>query len=107
MVFGMDKEARFTVNNRRIRLVSILLLLSTLVGAISSCGYAGKDRGSDAAVVPASGGAFNPIESTPAFRDVTEEAGLNFKQSNGGCSLRYFPEQFAAGAAGFDANGDG
>ena len=41
------------------------------------------------------------------FSDVTEEAGLAFKQSHGGCGLRYFVEQVAAGAAVLDANGDG
>lgn len=48
---------------------------------------------------------------TPApsahFTDVTEQAGLSFIQSRGGCGLYYFIEQEAAGAALFDANGDG
>ena len=35
------------------------------------------------------------------------EAGLSFVQSHGGCGLRYFVEQVAAGAALLDANGDG
>jgi len=45
--------------------------------------------------------------SPPEFRDVAASAGIDFKQSNGGCGLKYFPEQVAAGAAIFDANGDG
>lgn len=54
-----------------------------------------------------------PVQYKPAvvrvarFSDVTEEAGLTFKQSHGGCGMRYFVEQVAAGAAVFDANGDG
>lgn len=41
------------------------------------------------------------------FTDVTALAGLSFIQSRGGCGLYYFIEQQAAGAAVFDANGDG
>ncbi len=43
----------------------------------------------------------------PLFTDITQQAGLAFKQSHGGCGMRYFVEQVAAGAAVFDANGDG
>ncbi len=64
-----------------------------------------KGRGS--AVKPVLTGQFDPIHSVPEFRDITDAAGLNFTQSCGGCGLRYFPEQFAAGAAVLDANGDG
>jgi hypothetical protein len=41
------------------------------------------------------------------FTDVTAQAGLAFIQSRGGCGMYYFVEQEAAGAAVFDANGDG
>lgn len=41
------------------------------------------------------------------FVDITEKAGLAFRQSHGGCGLMYFVEQVASGAAVFDANGDG
>ncbi len=43
----------------------------------------------------------------PEFLDITDAAGLNFKQSHGGCGLHYFVEQVAAGAAILDADGDG
>src|ERR1700736_4258907 len=45
--------------------------------------------------------------STPMFADVTQRAGLDFKQSSGACGMRYFVEQVASGAAMLDANGDG
>ena len=41
------------------------------------------------------------------FTDITREANLDFIQANGTCERRYFVEQVAAGAALFDANGDG
>jgi hypothetical protein len=41
------------------------------------------------------------------FTDITEEVGLSFVQSVGGCGLQYFVEQVASGAALLDANGDG
>src|SRR5580700_6538888 len=41
------------------------------------------------------------------FTDITANAGLNFIQKNGMCKRRYFCEQVAAGAAMFDATGDG
>lgn len=41
------------------------------------------------------------------FTDITGEANLDFLQANGTCERRYFAEQVAAGAALFDANGDG
>lgn len=41
------------------------------------------------------------------FVDVTEAAGLDFVQSDGGCGRFYFPEQFAAGASLLDTTGDG
>ncbi len=42
-----------------------------------------------------------------AFQDRTAAAGLAFRQHHGGCGLRYFVEQVAAGAALLDADGDG
>ncbi len=41
------------------------------------------------------------------FSDVTNAAGILFKQSHGGCGLHYFVEQVAAGATFLDAEGDG
>ncbi|HEX8234728.1 MAG TPA: CRTAC1 family protein [Abditibacteriaceae bacterium] len=41
------------------------------------------------------------------FAYITEQAGLSFRQYHGGCGKYYFVEQIAAGAALFDANGDG
>ncbi len=41
------------------------------------------------------------------FTDVTEAAGLAFKQPHGGCGRRYFVEQWAGGACLLDVNGDG
>ena len=48
-----------------------------------------------------------PAVAEAKFTDITETAGLDFIQSDGGCGLHYFPEQIAAGAALLDANGDG
>jgi len=54
-----------------------------------------------------------PLSAAPAiasnvrFTDITDQAGLSFIQSHGGCGMRYFVEQVAAGAAVIDANGDG
>lgn len=41
------------------------------------------------------------------FTDVTRSAGIDFVQSHGGCGMRYFVEQVAAGAAVLDVNGNG
>jgi hypothetical protein len=41
------------------------------------------------------------------FSDVTQEAGIAFKQASGACGEFYFVEQNAAGASFLDANGDG
>ena len=41
------------------------------------------------------------------FTDITTAAGLAFDQLRGGCEMYYFVEQEAAGAALFDADGDG
>ena len=52
-----------------------------------------------------------PRPGSPApparFTDATEAAGLSFVQEDGGSGMNYFPEQFAAGAALLDCNGDG
>lgn len=48
-----------------------------------------------------------PPAAPAHFTDATAEAGLSFTQSHGGCGMRYFVEQVAAGAAILDANGDG
>ncbi len=49
----------------------------------------------------------NSDTKSASFKDVTQEAGLVFCQSHGGCGLNYFVEQVAAGAAFLDANNDG
>src|SRR5579862_2428288 len=59
-----------------------------------------------------SGAVTNNPPPTPApppalFTDITAASNLNFIQRNGTCQRRYFCEQVAAGAALFDANGDG
>ena len=41
------------------------------------------------------------------FTDVTEAAGLAFRQGNGGCGRHYFVEQWPGGACLLDTNGDG
>ena len=38
--------------------------------------------------------------SNAKFTDITNEAGLNFRQYHGGCGQRYFVEQVAAGEIG-------
>lgn len=48
-----------------------------------------------------------PVTPRAQFTDVTQSAGVAFRQSHGGCGLYYFVEQVAAGASFFDANGDG
>ncbi len=50
---------------------------------------------------------FDAANPVVRFRDITKDAGVLFTQSHGGCGLYYFVEQVAAGAALFDANGDG
>lgn len=42
-----------------------------------------------------------------AFADVTTAAGLAFTHDNGAFGRKYYPERMGAGAAFFDANGDG
>jgi len=46
-------------------------------------------------------------QAVARFTDITEAAGIAFRQRHGGCGLRYFVEQVAAGATMLDANGDG
>jgi enediyne biosynthesis protein E4 len=107
MTFRIEREEHIVVGDRRVRHIPVLVLLLTLASLVGCNGGAGKDRGFTATALQTSVEANDPTQSIPAFRDVTEVAGLNFHQSNGGCGLRYFPEQMAAGAALLDANGDG
>ena len=44
---------------------------------------------------------------TPTFTDVTTEAGINFKHTNGRSGEFYFVEQLGSGAAFFDYDNDG
>ncbi len=48
-----------------------------------------------------------PVASGPPFTDATEAAGLRFVHTNGATPRRYLPETMGAGAAFFDADGDG
>jgi hypothetical protein len=48
-----------------------------------------------------------PVKPVARFSDVTEAAGVEFKQASGACGLFYFVEQNAAGASFLDANNDG
>src|SRR5258708_7325796 len=45
----------------------------------------------------------NPVN----FTNITQAAGLSLVQKRGGCGMFYYVEQEAAGAALFDADGDG
>jgi hypothetical protein len=47
------------------------------------------------------------IGGQPQFRDVTAEAGIDFRQRHGGCGKAYFVEQTGAGVAMLDVDGDG
>src|SRR5712691_8918863 len=42
-----------------------------------------------------------------AFTDVTASAGIHFQHTNGAFGRKYLPETMGAGAAFFDADGDG
>src|SRR5947209_8763433 len=90
---------------------SLLLLLGVLFWAAGCPGRAVKPPEAGLGVKPVApqvlGGTDPFSQSTPLLHDVTEQAGIAFKQSHGGCGLHYFPEQVAAGAAVFDADGDG
>ena len=44
---------------------------------------------------------------TPTFTDVTAEAGIDFKHTNGRSGEFYFVEQLGSGAAFFDYDNDG
>lgn len=95
-------------NARRTSATICLALLPALLIGLSGCpGSSGKSPGASPPIVKTNGSADPTAQTTPLFLDVTEQAGIAFKQSHGGCGLHYFPEQVAAGAAVFDANGDG
>lgn len=46
-------------------------------------------------------------QSIPAYRDVTEEAGLNFVHDHGGSGRKYLPETMGSGGCVLDFDGDG
>ena len=46
-------------------------------------------------------------EPTGPFADVTQKSGVSFVHDNGGSGRFYMPEIMGAGAALFDADGDG
>jgi enediyne biosynthesis protein E4 len=81
-----------------------LLLLPLIFTGLSGCPPSSTTQ---TAVAPAPPPTLPSEPGGALFRDVTDSAGLAFKQSDGGCGLVYFPEQVAAGAAILDANGDG
>src|SRR4051812_16651922 len=66
--------------------------------AITSCGRQDSRTTAPAAIPP-----ITPVK----FTDITQAAGLSLVQKRGGCGMFYYVEQEAAGAALFDADGDG
>src|ERR1051326_832870 len=66
--------------------------------ALSSCG-----RRNSPVVKPAAKDPPAPVR----FSDITQSANLSFVQKRGDCGMFYYVEQEAAGAALFDADGDG
>ena len=72
---------------------------------LSGCGPVDRNKAPNP--IESGGAATSTSNSVVKFTDITREAGIDFVQSHGGCGLRYFVEQVAAGAAVFDANGDG
>src|SRR5690348_8975872 len=82
----------------------LLLTLVPLLGLTGCPVRPAANRGSSSPPVLQSNQADAYAGVTPVFTDIAKQAGIAFKQSHGGCGLRYFPEQVAAGAAVFDAN---
>ncbi len=74
---------------------------TALLAVLPACSGHGRLAGPPVPNAP------HPPPARVLFQDVTEGAGIAFKQSNGSCGMRYFVEQVAAGAALLDANGDG
>ena len=48
-----------------------------------------------------------PGSALPTFTDVTSAAGIRFRHNSGAFGRKYLPETMGAGAAFFDADGDG
>jgi enediyne biosynthesis protein E4 len=48
-----------------------------------------------------------PASALPTFTDVTSTAGIRFRHNSGAFGRKYLPETMGAGAAFFDADGDG
>jgi len=91
----------------------MLALASAAAAVLSIAGCHGNarrpehaDASANPMVVPAGSGHLTN-GGAAKFTDVTNQAGIAFKQSHGGCGKRYFVEQVASGATIFDANGDG
>lgn len=83
---------------RSYQLLIICLSLGLLAGGCGRLpGRAAADRSA------------TPLAGAPQahFTDITQAAGLDFRQLNCGCGLRYFVEEVTAGASLLDANGDG
>jgi len=74
---------------------SFFRLLAAGAAALAGCGPKPRRGGAGAAPPQAK------------FTDVTEAAGLAFKQAHGGCGRHYFVEQWSGGACLLDADGDG
>lgn len=70
-----------------------LLLLSVFLASVVAC----------TGPVPSS----EPAPEPPPFTDVTTAAGIDWVHENGATDRRYLPETMGAGAAFFDADGDG
>src|SRR5438552_1091433 len=82
------------------RLSRRLFLAESAAGALGliSCGRTRSSTIAKAVTKPVA-----PVR----FSDVTQAANLSFVQKRGDCGMFYYVEQEAAGAALFDADGDG
>jgi hypothetical protein len=85
----------------------MLVMFAALSGLTGCPGGSASNRDTAPPHLAASSQSDVFANSEPAFNDIAASAGVAFKQSHGGCGLHYFPEQVAAGAAIFDADGDG
>ena len=101
----------FASRRHRARLCTTLSLTLIFLATFSGCrGNKPPSPNDLPSRMPLSTTASQPSDApqvVPVFTDTTVAAGLDFKQSHGGCGLHYFVEQVAAGAAILDANGDG
>ncbi len=98
------------LSRREMLSLSSRVVLGTTLGVTAAAALPGCHPQPEAGPVSSPLGAVpTPVLSAAEvkFTDITKEANLDFVQANGTCERRYFAEQVAAGAALFDANGDG